>query len=369
MKTLQRLATLTLAAMPFTAGAQTEPLGDDYIGRQIARVAIIDYRLQPEPGPADARAGAMTLELAAEFRPEDPILLRYLVEAYRAAGDEAGLIDATKRLYAADPGDEVAQLRLISWSISQRQTVEERLAAYAEWLDGRGAEFLKDTPAVASRLALDSALLYRETGDESAFLGRLAQATRLDSSNKEAAALAAAAFAQRSSDPVARLELAINLLLADPVDPNLHLSIAEQLASFGVFDQSRRFYNNADRLYRLSGANADTPVMIATLVALDWYAIGPAEVLRQYETQLRTSRAAAKRRIDQLLELGQPTEGQTGPEDVRLDLERERYRLYAAIATGDRVAMEQSVLDMEATTLPVLERISNRLEATGEDDR
>ncbi|MEM7515800.1 MAG: hypothetical protein AAF368_02600, partial [Planctomycetota bacterium] len=309
--------------------AQPEPLGDDYIGRQIARAAIIDYRLQPDPSPADARAGAMMLELAAEFRPEDPILLRYLVEAYRAAGDEASLIDATSRLYKVDPGDEVAQLRLISWHIGRNQTVEERLAAYGEWLDGRGSEHLEDFPAIASRLALDAALLYRETGDERAFLGRLAQATRLDSSNKEAAALAAAVYAQRSDDPVARLELAINLLLADPVDPNLHLSIAEQLATFGVFDQSRRFYNNADRLYRLSGANADTPAMISALVALDWYTFGPRTILQAYETQLRSRRAAAERRIEKLLELGQPTQNELQPEDVRLDIERERFRLYA----------------------------------------
>ena len=367
MKTRLTLAALALLATP--AAAQPEPLGRDYIGRQIARAAIIDYRLQPDPDPADARVGAIILELAADFRPNDPILLRYLVEAYRAAGDEAAVIDATKRLYAADAGDEVAQLRLISWSISQKQTVEERLAAYGEWLDGRGAEFLKDRPAVASRLALDAALLYREAGDDAAFIGRLAQATRLDSSNKEAAALAAAVFAQRSEDPVARLELAINLLLSDPVDPNVHLSIAEQLAAFGVFDQSRRFYNNADRLYRLSGANADTPSMINALVALDWYAVGPGEVLRAYETQLRTRRAEAERRIEQLLELGQPTQNELKPEDVRLDLERERFRLYAAVVTGDRVAAERSITDMEATTQPVLERISDRLQSTGEADR
>ncbi len=370
MNTLHRLAAATIAASA-TVNAATQPavLGDDYIGRQIARVAIIDYRLQPDPGPADAQAAASILELASEFRPEDPILLRYLVEAYRAAGDEPSLIDATKRLYDADPGDEVAQLRLISWSISRRQTVEERLAAYAEWLDGRGAEFLKDRPAVASRLALDAALLYRETGDDRAFLGRLAQAARLDSSNKEAAALAAAVFSQRSDDPVARLELAINLLLADPVDPNLHLSIAQQLAAFGVFDQSRRFYNNADRLYRLSGANADTPAMISALVALDWYAVGPRAILQAYETQIRTRRAAAERRLEQLLELGQPTQNELQPEDVRLDIERERFRLYAAVAVGDRIAAERSIADLDATTKPVLERLSDMLQATGDDDQ
>ena len=352
-----------------SAAAQPDTLGDDYIGRQIARAAIIDYRLQADPGPADARAGAMILALAAEFRPDDPILLRYLVEAYRAAGDEESLIDATKRLYDADPGDEVAQLRLISWHISRRQTVEGRLAAYGEWLDGRGAEHLEDFPAVASRLALDAALLYRETGDEKAFLGRLAQATRLDSTNKEAAALAAAVFAQRSDDPVARLEFAINLLLADPVDPNLHLSIAEQLATFGVFDQSRRFYNNANRLYRLSGANADTPAMISARVALDWHAVGPRSILQAYETQLRTRRAAAERRIEQLRELGQPTQNELQPEDVRLDIERERFRLYAAIAVGDRIAAERSIADLDATTEPILERLGNMLEAADQEDQ
>lgn len=369
MKTLQTLAALATVMLPSIAAAQTESLGDAYIGRQIARAAIIDYRMQADPGPADARAGAMLLELASEFRPDDPIVLRYLVEAYRAAGDEQSLIDATKRLYDLDPGDEVAQLRLISWSISRRQTVGERLAAYAEWLDGRGAEFLKDRPAVASRLALDAALLYRETGDEDAFLGRLAQATRLDSSHKEAAALSAAVFAQRSDDPVGQLEMAVNLLLTDPVDPNLHLAIAERLAAFGVFDQSRRFYNNANRLYELSGANAETPAMIAALTSLDWYAAGPATILESYETQLRTRRAAAERRIEQLEELGQPTRDEVQPEDIRLDRDRERFRLHAAVALGDQVAAERSVADLDASIEPLLEQLEEMRVATDAADQ
>ncbi|MEO1583799.1 MAG: hypothetical protein AAFR96_04405 [Planctomycetota bacterium] len=348
--------------------SQLSPEQRAAIGRQIARIGIIDYRSQSEPSPADAEISAAVLSFASGFRPDDPILLRYLIAAERAAGDEQAVIDATASLVRLDPEDEVAQLRLISWSISRKQTTDERLAAYAEWLDGRGRDFLADSPAIASRLALDAALLHREDGDDEAFIGRLAQATRLDSSNKEAAALAAAVFGQRSQDPVARLELAINLLLADPVDPALHLAVAEQLAERRAFDQARRFFNLAAALYRLAGTDTETPQFIEARTSLDWHTDGPEAVLANFERQLRSQRAAAKRRIDQLIELGQPVQDELRPEDIRLDLERERFRLYAALALGDRIVAERSIEDLDASTTPVLDRIGDLLASTDQSD-
>ena len=227
------LLLVSLASPPARAQVALEDDDRRSIGREIARIAIIDYRNLTEQTPRDAAIAASLLEVAQTYATNEPILLRYLVEAYRSAGDDEGVISATRRLAAADPGDEVAQLRLISWIISRRQTAEQRIAAYSEWLDGSRAELLRDKPAIRSRLALDAALLHRELGDQPGFIQRLTQATSLDSSNKEAASLAAAAFSQSREDPIAELELAINVLLADPVDPNVHIKIAELLAALG----------------------------------------------------------------------------------------------------------------------------------------
>ncbi|MGP1272273.1 MAG: hypothetical protein ACTS22_02970 [Phycisphaerales bacterium] len=331
-----------------------------FVGRQLARIALIDLRAQPQPGPDDAALAATLLQTAVELRPDDAFLLRLLIESRRAAGDDRGVMDATRALLRLDPDDEIALLRLIAWQISQRQTVEQRLAGYEFWLDGRGASELRDRPAVLSRLALDAALLHRELGDERAFVERLDQAATLDSTNKEAATIVATYFAERSDDPVGRLELTLNVLLADPVDPNLHESVATQLAQLEAFDQAARFHANARSLVARLG-QAETPKMVMESIALRWQTAGPAALLEFFERQLdRTRREAAEaRRMRQ--ELGEPVDDIPEPREIRLTLEEERYRLFAALALQDRVAAERSIADIDASIDPVLDAISDRL--------
>jgi tetratricopeptide (TPR) repeat protein len=338
------------------------------VGRQIMRLALMDYRLQPQAGPGDAAIAADVLEIAAGFRPEDPAVLRYLIEAQREAGDEEAVIRATRTLVRLDPGDEVAMLRLLSWTISRRQTVEERLAAYDYWIDGDGGKELARSPAILSRLALDAALMHRELGEDEAFLTRLAQATSLDITNKEAAALAAAVHGQRSDDPIARLELAINVLLADPVDPNLHFSLAGQLAHLGLFEAAQRFHLNGERLIAASGGNPQDPALVNETSALLWHTLGPAGVIASFDSYLLRTRDSARRTRARLTEMNQPLDEVPEPADIRLSLEQERYRLFAAMFLNDRVTTETSIVEMEATVAPVLERLRNEFVATDPAD-
>ena len=342
------------------AGQPDNELDRSMIGRQVARAGIIDLRLQPDAGPDDASITADLLQIATQLRPDDPIVLRLLIEARRAAGDDAGVMQATRSLLRLDPDDEIALLRLIAWQISQRQTVEQRLAGYEFWLDGAGASELADKPAVLSRLALDAALLHRELGEERAFVERLDQAATLDSTNKEAATLVATYFAERSNDPIGRLELAINVLLADPVDPNLHLAIATQLARLEAFGQASRFHANGRALAAKLG-EAETPSIVTEAVALNWHTMGPAAVLNAFESMLNRARRDSAEAIRQRRELGESVDDILAPDEIRLTLERERFRLFAALAVGDRVLAERSIRDLDATINPMIEEIGERL--------
>lgn len=360
------LAALTTRAQP--SGDAGGELDRALIGRQVMRLALMDYRLQPQAGPGDAAIAADLLEIASGFRPEDPAVLRYLIEARREAGDDEAVIRGTRTLLRLDPEDEVAMLRLLSWTISQRRTVEERLAAFEYWIDGDGGKELARSPAILSRLALDASLMHRELGEDNAFLRRLAQATSLDSTNKEAAALAAAVYSQRSDDPVARLELAINVLLADPVDPNLHFSLAGQLASLGLFDAAQRFHLNGERLIVASGGNPQDPAIVNQTSALLWHTLGPAGVIASFDSFLLRTRDSAMRTRARLTAMNQPLDDIPEPSDIRLSLEQERYRLFAAMFLNDRVTTETSIVEMEATIAPVLERLRNEFVATDPAD-
>lgn len=167
--------------------ASDQDLTKELVAREIVRTALIDLRSQQMPGPGDYAVASAMLEIARSLTPDDTNLLRRLIESERAAGNETRVMQHTRELVRLDPSDTVAQLRLLSWNASQKQTVEERLAVYERYLGPEGQKAISD-PAVRSRLALDAALLQRELGNEKDFVRLLSLATSLDSSNKEAAA-------------------------------------------------------------------------------------------------------------------------------------------------------------------------------------
>lgn len=351
------LLLLTLASVASTAPAQPEP--SNLTARALTTAGMLDLRMQPDGTMEDYRIAATMLELALEVTPDDPLIWRRLIEAYRAAGDERAVMDASLELWKIDPSDSVAELRLLSWNASKKQTVEERLATYERYLGERGAQDIPN-PAVRSRLALDAALLAREQGNEEEFVRLLTMATSLDSSNKEAAALAASFYQSRQSDPVANLELAINLLRADPVDPNLHFAVAGELARHGAMEESQRFHTNARRLIATDGITGDAGIETETYV-LRWHNSGAEAILREFEEYLIVQREVARNRVERLTEEGLSTEDVQKPEDIRLPLHLERIRILAAAAQDDDVRLTRALRDLNDTVIPGLEEISGRL--------
>jgi len=349
---------ITVGVRGADAQTETNPDMDRLVARELIRIALIDLRQQAEPGSSDYALASAMLGIARELTPDDSELIRRQIESERAAGNERAVMLLTRDLVRLDPSDSIAQLRLLSWNASQKQTVGDRLAVYNLYLGPKGEEAIKD-PAVRSRLALDAALLHREEGNEREFIRLLSLATSLDSSNKEAASLALAFYQERRNDPVATLELAINLLRADPIDPNLHFGVAAELAKNGVFDQSQRFHDNARRLIASDGVTYDEGIETESII-LRWHTGGPGVIVSDFERQLLVQREAARLRVDQLLKTGQTTEGVKGPEDIRLPISSERLRVLAALSVGDGVVVERSLKDLAASVVPELEALVAR---------
>lgn len=329
------------AASPLAAPNTSSRL-NERAARAVARIAILDLRLIENPGESDYQTADIALSLAMDFTPNDADLLRRRIEANWNAGRSDMAIELTKRLIALDPTDTVAQLRYISAIIGKRQTATERLALYERY-----HKSAKIDPAVRSRLALDAALLAREGADSSKFKVWLKQATTLDSTNKEAAILALSLFSEEHpDDPVGRVELLSNLLMADPLDPHVFMTLARQLAAHGVFDHANRLHSSARDLLRKTGGEI-TPSDEVEALVLEWQVDGPAKVCARISNNLAAQRKSVKEYNENVRDTGIGIGKDLGqPDDLRLGGDTEKVRLATAMASDNKDMTAASILDM-----------------------
>jgi len=347
-------APAALAPKPAAAPTPTPEATPEVLRLMVAdgleRLALFTLRTTQSPTGKDFAAAAMLLGLAQANAPEDLNLLRRRVEAAWGAGDEDLLLELTQRTVQLDSSNTVAQLRLIATRLAKYQTVEERLARMDALLGPKGASL---DASIRSRLSLDAAMLHRERGEEEKFIEKLKLATGLDSTNKDAALLALTFFSSRSDDPMGRLELITNLLYADPLDPNSHLTLSRQLTQMGAFDQARRFHRVQTMILAADGMRMNFRTTIETLM-LDWRCDGaksPADFIRQrlYAERNTAARNAREARAEAVQGAAGNVVNMPGPQDVRLDMLFEEVRLATAAALGDATELAQSVKDMTAT--------------------
>ncbi|KAA0215614.1 MAG: hypothetical protein DYG94_08440 [Leptolyngbya sp. PLA3] len=332
------------------AAAQTSGAGPDAVtqaaAREIQRLALAELRMQPSPTPDDYLISYYTLRLAQQLTPDDADLSRKVAAAAWATGDSDLLIDATRQVVRLDPDDTVAQLRLIISGIARQQTVEQRLAAYERFL-GPAGERLR--PEVRSRLALDAALLLRERGDAQGFVRMLRQAIDLDGSNKSAVQLALTYFTSEVDDPVGRFEMQLNVLYADPIDPQVHYSIARELLAQGAMTSGRRFFSHASQLFNLGGKLP--PSFGTETLSLRFQTEGPAIVRDALNAELSVMRSNAQLRRQAAIERDLPLDDFVDPAEVRLDVELDKMRILAALALGDTETVEAALTDLEKSVV------------------
>ena len=336
-------AAVVLAFRPASAQPRPEPM-DDYAAFGLGRIALLDLRMQGEPTPADYRIARLALDLARTYAPDEPILLRRQIEAAWSAGEDEIALGLTRELLKLDPSDEVALLRVIAAGIEDIQTVEERLSAYERLM---GAQSI--SPAVRSRLALDAALLARESGDGQRFVDLLATATELDSTHKAAAALELAYFSAASDDMVGRLELLANLLMADPVDPNVHGQISDLLARGGAFEQALRFHDHRTSLMAAGGFPPDQEQTLRR-VRLRWLAQGPGGLADELELPVLQERARLEQMLKLMRQRGENVEGMQQPGDILPPPESALLRMLLADAEGNPTAASRASEDLRRST-------------------
>lgn len=322
----------------------------------LSRLALMDLRASATPGALEHAQAARVFSLARRIAPHDAELLRRQIDAAFAAGEEQSVLELTRELVRLDPRDTVAQLRLITATIAQRgQTVEQRLAEYDTYLNGpRGAHF---DESVRSRLALDAALLERERGHIEGFVARLAQAIRLDPTNKEAAALGATFYGERlPDDRTGRIEWLTVLLMADPLDPRVHHALARELAAGGAYESARRFHGLAATTMAAAGTLPET-LMLETRI-LQWHTEGPAAAGAGITHMLAVQRDAAARAIRARKLAGQPHDDLPAPEEIELSPSLAAVAVLAARAAGDDTAVAGTLDALRRSVVVASRRIN-----------
>lgn len=280
----------TMTALPDTTNLASDTL---------ARLALTALREIVDPTPDDYRLTALALRVARRVDPTDTELLRLEIDAWDAAGDQKSAIAGTRKLVQLDAADHIALLRIINHNIKRLQNAEDRLAAYDRLLGPSGRTL---DPAIRSRLALDAALLARERGDDDRFTELLTQATTFDVTNKNAAALYATFFLDKAVDPLMRVELLGNIVLADPVDAGALSNLAQELFTRRAFRGAERFFARARQVYEASGIALD-PDALFDRILVKWMAHGDdiaLESILELRNQLQTILNARARERESL---------------------------------------------------------------------
>lgn len=371
MTTTRRMST-TVLRLAFAAGLASglahvsptlaQPAGDNpavavgeaalaqRTAKDIANLAIIDLQSSGSPAPSTFRMAALLLETAHQMSPRDQQILRLLIDAWSEAGERGKMLEYTGKLVdlmsELKQIDTVALLRLISGSILRLQDVDARLEQYNRFLGSQWEGKLDDS--IRSRLALDAALLLREKGDTEGFVEKLTLATTLDSTNKDAASLAATMFSMYSDDAAGRLTLLINLLKADPFDPETHLAIGRELTADGAFAQAKRFFLNYQLLTTRLGVRP-TPSEIAEYQTILWVLDGSEKLISQTRLQVEQERTRLAGQRRAMLTADPSATDLPDPEDYRLAIEVERVRAAAAAAQGDEAQIDYVAKELEGT--------------------
>lgn len=222
---------------------------------------------------------------AASIRPDE-------VEAWRdvlaladlvGAGQEstAGIqAKALAELARLQPGNQVVVLRKLAMAIGSRQTAEARMKGFELALSAPYSSTL--APPVASRLALDAALLQNRLGDAHAFEDWLGRACTIDPANPISAAMRAGLSASLDAPERIAADL-VAAIKANPSSYELYSRLCRLLMSQGAYEGARRMARNADFAVRpqfeLVGFEPVTPIVVERCMA-EW-AAGSTEQARR----------------------------------------------------------------------------------------
>jgi len=285
-------------------------LAADATRRLSSRMALDAYALLRTPGVT-----AQEIDVALDMTLLGARILPDSIEAWRdvlaiadfvGQGQESAAAvrtEALGQLARLQPKNQVVLLRKLGSSIGSKQTVEARMKAYELALSPTYAGTL--APAVASRLALDAALLQNRLGDAMAFESWLGRACTIDPSNPVSAEMRAGLSASLDSPDVIAKDL-VAAIKANPASYGLYSRLTRLLLSQGAYEGARRMARNADFAVRpqleVQGFDVMIPIIVERCLA-EW-AAGSTEQSRRRLHEFDQLRQRIFRQLAQAQGLG-----------------------------------------------------------------
>ncbi len=333
----------------------------------LTSLATQSIRLAPSPTSSDYRFAALTLAIASELEPDEVERLRLLAAAWDQSGDYRRAVDVLRRVIELDPRDGPALLRVINARVRELQTADARLSAYEKLI---AAEQLP--PGLRSRVALDAALLARETGDELGFIEKLTLATTLDVSNEDAARVYAQYYLEEGGDPIDRVDVLSNLILSAPLKSEHHHQLARELMRLGAFDGAKRWVRlaiaaeTAAQTYRRFGAVSNPTIsnelQFDELLCV-WNADGPLACVNRLRADARA--VAQMREQQRIFEERQGGNPDTVPPAL-LHYRSEVLWFMLSAALNDRDATRDIIQRIETWTEVVEQQMNGAIQADAE---
>jgi hypothetical protein len=310
-------------------------LAADATRRLASRLALDAYSLVRTPGVT-----AQEIDVALDMVVTAASIMPDSVEAWRdvlaladfiGAGQESCASIRAKalgELARLEPGNQVVLLRKLASAISARQTAEERMKGFELALAPAYAATL--APPIASRLALDAALLQNRLGDAPTFEHWLGRACTIDPANPVSAAMRAGLSASLDAPERIASDL-VAAIKANPSSYELYSRLGRLLMSQGAYEGARRMARNADFAVRpqfeLVGFEPVTPIVVERCMA-EWAAGSTEQARRRLhefdQLRLRVFRDVARQQglsgsREDIENLGFAPDGQT--EVLRLALQ------------------------------------------------
>jgi tetratricopeptide (TPR) repeat protein len=250
---------LIALVMLFPVVAAAPAAVDDADAAVAARLADMGTEMLRQKSAAEPqyRACIALLKAAAKLNPENERYPRLMVEASLAIDDVDGAIAALKQYRNIMPDDQGAQLQLIELQMSKMETLDRKLD-YANQILAAGDKVAGD---VRSAVAVLAARMLFERDQPSQAATMLDQAIRLNPRNGEALQLR---YRQGSKDMAgfARVKLLIEMIKANPLQPDVVAELSSQLAEFGLIKPSLEWYFQAMLLYQRTGQSVPLELAI-----------------------------------------------------------------------------------------------------------
>jgi tetratricopeptide (TPR) repeat protein len=234
---------MLFAAQHSVAQEETAESKNSGIAKLLAQEFIRTARLATMTEPLDTlsiMSAVYLVKEAAKLSPHDPNILRSMIEVAQMADLPELKQEGIQKLLKISPKETPLQLARLRGAIDKTNTADNRISVYEQLLGESNYSGLDSR--IASRLALDVALLQRQLGNTHQFARWLAESVALDPANSEAMVLAVGFFGDETADVLSRVELLSAAMLSNLRDTTLQVSLAELLMAYGDYSDANSIY-------------------------------------------------------------------------------------------------------------------------------